>query len=97
MHRKCRHRSCQLPITGSAHKARVVADADVATSLALLGVAAERGRTAGFDGGHDTPLTEAQMTGPGRAVSGTVAAEDIRHLQPAAHVTRTGKLAHTQV
>jgi hypothetical protein len=46
---------------------------------------AEHGRAAGFDGAHDPALAAAQMAGMRLTVSGTVAAEDIRHLQRAVH------------
>ena len=42
---------------------------------------AQRGPAAGFDGPHNSTLTAAQMAHMGLTVSGTVAAEDIRHLR----------------
>jgi hypothetical protein len=54
-------------------------------AVALLDVAAQGCRAAGFDGAHHAALAVAQMAGMGIAVSGTVAAENIGHLQRAAH------------
>ena len=65
--------------------AGIIGDAKLAAAVALLDMTAQRGRAAGFDGAHNTALTAAQMAGMGLTVSGTVAAEDIRHLQRAAH------------
>jgi hypothetical protein len=42
-------------------------------------------RQASPDGAHDAALAAAQVAGMGIAVSGTVAAQDIGHLQHAAH------------
>ena len=53
--------------------------------LAAFDMTAQRCRAAGFDGAHDPALAPTQMAGMGLTVSGTVAAEDIRHLQRAAH------------
>jgi hypothetical protein len=58
----------------------IVGDADLAAALTLLDVAAQSGGAASFDGSHDTPLVAAEMTGVSVAVSGTVVAEDVRHL-----------------
>ena len=88
IHRKMPMPARQLPITGSAHKAAVVGDADLAAALTLLDVATQSGGSAGFDGGHHTPLVAAEMTGMGLAVSSTVAAEDVRHLKGRAHAGR---------
>src|SRR6266446_5751881 len=65
--------------------AGIVGDAKLAARVALFDMTAQRCRAAGFDGAHDTALTAAQMAGMGLTISGTVAAEDIRHLQSAAH------------
>src|SRR6266851_9050218 len=65
--------------------AGIIGDADLAAAVALLDVAAQGCRAAGFDGAHDAALAAAQMAGMGIAVRGTVVAEDIRHLQRAAH------------
>jgi len=65
--------------------AGIVGDAKQAAAVALFDMTAQRGRAAGFDGPHDPTLTAAQMADMGLTVSGTVAAEDIRHLQRAAH------------
>ena len=66
----------------------IVGDADLAAALTLLDVAAQSGGAAGFDGSHDTPLVAAEMTGVSVAVSGTVVAEDVRHLECGAHAGR---------
>jgi len=65
--------------------AGIVGDAKLAAGAALFDMAAQRCRAAGFDGAHDTALAAAEMAGMSHTVSGTVAAEDIRHLQRAAH------------
>jgi hypothetical protein len=65
-------------------------DADLAAAVALLDVAAQGCRAAGFDRTDHAPLSEAQMAGMGLAVSGAVVAEDIRHLQRAAHGAQPG-------
>jgi hypothetical protein len=80
IHRKMPMPARQLPITGSAHKAAVVGDADLAAALTVLDMAAQSSGAASFDRGHHPPLPAAEMTGMDLAVSGTVAAEDLRHL-----------------
>jgi len=65
--------------------AGIVGDAKPATVVALLDMTAQCCRAADFDGAHNTALAAAQMAGMGLTVSGPVAAEDIRHLQRAAH------------
>jgi len=65
--------------------AGIVGDAKLAAAVALFDMTAQRCRAAGFDGAHDPALAPTQMAGMGLTVSGTVAAEDIRHLQRAAH------------
>src|SRR4051794_37639888 len=65
--------------------AGIVGDAKLAAAVALFDMTAQRCRAAGFDGAHDPALALTQMAGMGLTVSGTVAAEDIRHLQRAAH------------
>jgi hypothetical protein len=65
--------------------AGIVGDAKPAAAVALFEMTAQRRRAAGFDGAHNTALAAAQMAGMGLTVGGTVAAEDIRHLQSAAH------------
>jgi len=52
----------------------------------------QRCREAGFDGAHDPALAAAQMASMGLTVSGTVATEDIRHLQSAAHRQMSGPI-----
>jgi hypothetical protein len=63
--------------------AGIIRDADLAAAVALFGMPAQGCRAAGFDRTHDTALAAPQMAGMGIAVSGTVAAQDIRHLQRA--------------
>jgi hypothetical protein len=67
--------------------AGIVGDAKLAAAVALFDMTAQGGRAAGlgFDGAHDPTLAAAEMAGMGLTVSGTVAAEDIRHLQRAVH------------
>ena len=77
----------QLPITGSAHKARVVGDADLAAVGTLLDMAAERRGAAGLDGGHDPTLPVGQGGGVSGAEGSAVVAEDVRHLQRGRHVS----------
>jgi hypothetical protein len=65
--------------------AGIIGDADLAAALTLLDMAPQSGRAASFDGGHHPPLGAAEMTGMGLAISGTMVAEDIRHLECRAH------------
>jgi hypothetical protein len=65
--------------------AGIVGDAKLAAAVALFDMSAQHCRAAGFDSAHDPALAAAQMAGMEFPVSGTVAAEDIRHLQRAAH------------
>jgi hypothetical protein len=51
----------------------------------LLDMAPERCRPAGRNGTHDAPLAAAKATGVRLPKRVAVAAEDIRHLQPASH------------
>jgi len=83
IHRKTTMPPRQLPITGSAHKARVVSDERMAACrvLAACDVAAERRRAAALDCAHHLQLVEAHMAAVGLAPSGTVVAEDVRDLQ----------------
>ena len=70
--------------------AGIIRDADLAAAVALLDVTAQGCRAAGFDGAHDAALAVAQMASMGNAVSAAVMAEDIRHLQRAAHGAQPG-------
>src|SRR5215210_2176213 len=71
----------QLPITGSAHKTGVVGDADLATVLAGLDMAAEGSGAAGLDRRHHLELAKAKMAGMGRTPGGAMAMEDVGDLQ----------------
>ena len=62
--------------------AGVVGYARVPAIIAALDMAPERRGATEFDRRHDAPLAEAQVTLVCSTPSGTVAAEDIRHLQP---------------
>src|SRR3984957_5474117 len=81
IHRKMPMPARQLPITGFAHKARVVGDAHMGAVLASLDMAAERFGATNLDRRHDATLGEIQMPLVGRAPTGSVAAEHIRHLK----------------
>src|SRR5271166_243258 len=81
IHRKMPIPARQLPITGSAHKTRIVGDARLAAILAALDMTAERRRSACLDRGHDLALVVGQPVALGSAKSVAVAAEKIRHLQ----------------
>jgi hypothetical protein len=59
----------------------IVGDVDMGAVLAAHDVTAERGGAAGFDGGHDALLAEAQTASFTGAIRRTVGAEDIRDLQ----------------
>ena len=83
IHRKMRQQACQLPITGFAHKAAVIRDALVVTVIALLYVTTKRCSSAKFDRGHDAMLRGGQRSAITLTKGFTVAAEDIRHFQPA--------------
>ena len=60
--------------------AGIVGDAQVGALRAAFDMAAQSSGAASFDRGHHPPLPAAEMTGMDLAVSGTVAAEDLRHL-----------------
>jgi hypothetical protein len=62
----------------------------------VLDMTPERRRPTRFDGGHDTTLAETQMSSMGLAVSGTVVAEHIRHLQRVAHEARSARGRHLE-
>ena len=86
----------QLPITEFAHKAGVVGDAGLATVRAAFDVAAKQGRAAGLDRCHDAALGLREPL-PLRGAKGlTVAAEDVRHLQPRAHARRSRGWDHPE-
>ena len=68
----------QLPITGSAHKARVVGDARRAAIVASLDMTAERRRSARRDRAHDAPLGPPHMTGVIAKIGLAMATQDIR-------------------
>ena len=59
----------------------LIADALVAALIALFEVAAERGRAAHLDRGHDAPLRGGHRRAMLLAIGFAVAAEDIRHFQ----------------
>jgi hypothetical protein len=59
----------------------VVGDADHATVIALLDLAAERCGTASLDGGHDATLVRQEPTVLGGTERIAVAAKGVRHLQ----------------
>ena len=73
IHRKMPMPARQLPITGSAHKAGVVGDSEVAAVIAAIDVAAQRRRAAVLDRRHHLQLVEAQMPGLGETVAGPMA------------------------
>ena len=81
IHRKMPMPARQLPITGFAHKTRVVGDGLMRAVLAARDMTAERRRAAVLDRRHDFQLAEAHMPGVGLTPSRTMAAEDIRDLQ----------------
>ena len=80
---KARSSRRQLPITGFAHKARVVSDERMAARrvLAACDVPAERRRAAALGRTHHLQLVEAHMAAVGLTPSGTVVAEYVRDLQ----------------
>ena len=67
----------QLPITGSAHKARVVGDAFVRAVLAALDMSAERRGPATLDRRHHLQLGEAHVTGVSLAPRLPMGAKDV--------------------
>src|SRR6266705_6501740 len=69
--------------------AGVVSDARCATIIALLDMAAERGRPAGRDGAHDATLDAPEMTGMCLSERFAMAAEDVRHLHTRSHGARS--------
>jgi hypothetical protein len=76
--------NCQLTITEFAHKAGVVGDLGMAALLVLAArdMPAERCRAAVLDRRHHLELGEADMAGIGLTPCRSMAAEDIRNLQP---------------
>ena len=84
IHRKLPMPARQLPITGFAHKARVIGDLGVGAVVVLAArdMPAERCRAAVLDRRHHLELAEADMAGVGLAPRLAMAAEDIRNLQP---------------
>src|SRR5271154_1620775 len=81
IHRKMPMPARQLPITGFAHKTRVVGDDLVGAVLAAHNMAAESCRAAVLDRRHRLQLAEAHMAGVGLTPSLAMAAEDIRDPQ----------------
>jgi hypothetical protein len=59
IHRKMPMPARQLPITGSAHKARIITDALVVTAITVLDVAAKRRGSTQLNGAHDATLCSA--------------------------------------
>jgi len=94
IHRKMSTPTRQLPITESAHKARVVGNAAVGAVFARLDMTAERRCPAQLDRRHDPALDAAEMAVMGQAERSTVAAENIRHLQIGTHGTGSGGRYH---
>ena len=66
----------------------IVGDADLPAVLALFGMPAERRRPARLDGGHRAALVNRQPSALRGAKCVAVAAEDIRNLDPRAHLRR---------
>jgi hypothetical protein len=64
--------------------------------LAGLDMTAQRCGSAELDRGHDAPFDAAKMAVMGSAISMTMAAENIRHLQMGAHPFRSGRWYHLQ-
>jgi hypothetical protein len=60
-------------------------------------VPAERGRSAGLDRRHHTPLDPAEMLIMPISELCAVAAEDIRHLQHRTHHRRSGRRRYLEV
>ena len=92
IHRKSTSTSTPTPhyITGSAHKAGIVGDADLAAILAPLDMTAERRRSACLDRGHDLALIEGEPVALRSAKRVAVAAENVRHLQLRTHARYSG-------
>ena len=75
----------QLPITGSAHKAGIISNADRFTVHALLDMPAQASGSAHLDRAHDAALDTPEMSIVCLTVMFAVAAEYIRHLKPRHH------------
>jgi len=83
-------RACQALALGTVPVAAgVVGDPGLAAVLAPLDVTTERRRPAYLDGGHDATLSVRETVALFGAKRIAVAAEDVRHLQPGAHETRS--------
>jgi hypothetical protein len=72
----------QLPITNFAHKAGVVGNTRMRAVLAALDMTAERGSATNLDRRHDAPLGKTHVAGVGFTPRRSMAAENIRDLQP---------------
>src|SRR3954471_23464559 len=79
--RNCGHRDRQLPITGFAHKARIIGDTNETALGAALDMAAQRRGATRLDRAHNAPFGAAEVAGMRLAVRLAVAAEDVRHLE----------------
>ena len=79
IHGKMAWLAYKLPITGNAHKARVVSDADMRAVLAGLDMTPKRSGSAQLDRRHDARLDAAKMALMGLRIGMAMAAENIRH------------------
>src|SRR5215467_5316694 len=90
IHRKMPMPARQLPITGSAHKAGIVGDAQMGARFAALDMTAQRPhgsspwaegpRSAALDRRHGLELARAHVAGVGGTPNRPAVAEDVRHL-----------------
>jgi hypothetical protein len=67
IHRKLRPSHSPAPISGFAHKAGIVGDADLAAVLASFDMTAEHGSAADLDGRHDAAMRTGQSVALGSA------------------------------
>ena len=80
-----------VPVT-----AGIVGNAGLTAILAALDMAAERRCAAHLDRRHDAAVSGGQAAGLIGAIGGTIAAEDIRHLERGSHTGRSARRHYHQ-
>lgn len=88
--------SCALALGAMPIAAAVERHAGMRAILTSLDMTAKRCRPAKLDRGHDAAFDAAKMPVMDSAICMTMAAENIRHLQPGAHHFRSGRWYHLQ-
>ena len=94
--RRCYRVRLRVRIRAVAVAAGIVRNAGLTAILAAFDMAAERRCPAHLDRRHDTVLSGSQAAGLIGAIGGTMAAEDIRHLERRSHTGRSARRHHHQ-